>query len=154
MKLVCHPQGICSYNYRIFGDQYEASTVLRVGGSGAIACDGLSLLISHEGIINEKWHLRSSTDVLGHAYKSGIFSNSYEVVYKGKLFHLRSSGLGRSMHLFGENEDASIEPDHAFTRRAKICGSWRDSVPVLFGFWLTVNQWARMASNSAATGGG
>jgi len=149
----CRPQGICSWNYALTGEGWQAS--VRVGAmreQGAIEIDGRGFMIRKHGFASGTWTLESGGQVLLTARKGNPFTRTFAINGRDMDAELRAaSPFSRGMVLTGRGSDARIQPRHPFTRRASIDGPCPDPLLACFAFWLSVITWRRAANNSAGS---
>lgn len=118
-----------------------------------MSIDGRSYLIEKQGFLSGRWELTDGSRVGMGASKRSAFTRSFDITTPSGAFRLEAALFaGRTMNLVGPGTDASISPDHAFTRRAGINGRLPDFEVATFAFWLTALTWRRAANNHAASG--
>lgn len=152
----CLPCGICSWNYDLDGEGHRAQTMLNgFGEQGGLQVDGESFDVVKEGIWSGRWRLESGFGTLFTAQKASAFMRTFEITGReGGAVLSAESAFGRTMRLEGGGVNVTIQPVHAFTRRAGISGEAADFRLVAFGFWLTALLWRRAASAANGSGGG
>jgi hypothetical protein len=158
--LTCLPEGLCSWNYRITGQDHLARLELEwLGEQGRVILDGAPLEVRKHGMFSGCWTLddpRQGTTLIT-AEKPDALSRRFQIqTPQPRDFELRAENpFGRTFTLHArQTELARFEPEHLFTRRARIRHRPEVEFPVLvFSFWLVVLCWRRAASrnNSAAT---
>jgi hypothetical protein len=81
--------------------------------------------------------------------KTNPLTRTFEISGAFGSAELRAqSAIGRTMVADGPDLSFTITPEHAFTRRATISGSWIDFKIVSFAFWLTIITWRRAANSN------
>ena len=147
----CIPSGICSWDYRLEGDQHSGEVRFRgLGEGGSLVADGQALAVNKGGWLSGEWTLAENGETVVVARKPSAFYRSFELSGPGGSWKLEAlSAFARDMHLAGAGTDCRIEPVHAFTRRAFISGRFGDFRVVTFAFWLSALMWRRAASNNA-----
>ena len=115
--------------------------------------DGRSCRVVKQGFLSGRWELVDGGTSILSAEKRSAFSRSFDLRSSSGSHVLEAISFAcRAMRLDGPNAGASIEPAHAFTRRATIDGRLPDFEIVAFAFWLTALTWRRAANNHAAAG--
>ncbi len=152
----CTPRGICSWNFDLHGDGHAAEILIRVMKErGGIVIDGLHYEIVKHGAFSGLWTLEREGEKLYTAKKATALTRSFEIKGPGHIAQLSAQSVfKRTMQLHGEGTNCTITPDHAFTRRATIEGTFTDFRLVAFAFWLTVLTWRRAASSSSSNSSG
>lgn len=147
----CIPSGICSWNYRLEGEQHSGEIRFNgFGEQGSLVADGKQFEVSKGGWLSGEWSLLEQGRSLAVARKTTVFRRSFELSGPAGAWKLEaSSAFGREMHLVGKGTDCKFVPVHAFTRRAFIEGSFDDFRVVSFAFWLTVLMWRRAANSNS-----
>jgi len=148
----CRPSGLFSWNFILSGGGLKAEARFNwVGESGVVMLNGVTYAIEKSGLIAPVWRLLRDGRVSATATKASAFTRTFEIKTETEVLTLKAaSALGRKMELNGSNCEVTIEPKHAFTRRAMISGTVFDPETVLFAFWLSVLVWRRSANSSAA----
>lgn len=149
----CLPQGICSWNYVLSGDGWQASVRMeRMREQGTIEINGREFTIRKHGFASGTWSLESEGQIVLTARKKNPFTRTFMISGDDADAELRADSVfSRSMWLTGRGIDCRIQPRHPFTRRATIEGPCPDDLLTCFAFWLTVLSWRRTrrrASNS------
>lgn len=153
--ILCHPKGICSWDFHLSGNGHSADFDLNsMSEQGRMTIDGRYYGVTKHGFASSTWTLDQARASIYTAQKLNPFTRTFEITGGGGSFLLKAeSAMGRSMSLEGNGVNCSIAPTHAFTRRATISGRWDDFRVVAFGFFLAVVTWRRAASSGAAAGG-
>ena len=155
----CKPKGLCSWNFFLEGEGHHASLEFNwLGEQGAITADDLPFEVQKHGVFSGHWTLDHGDKSVASAQKTSPFTRTFKIQdTEDTLLLCAESALGRSFCVERSGEIiATIQPDHAFTRRATIetLGKRWSFSTVCFAFWLVVLTWRRAASsNSAASGG-
>lgn len=163
----CLPKGVCSWNFLLDGNGETADLKIDWGKEqGTITIDGTVLNVLKHGVFSGRWTLEVDDMVIASAQKKDALRSSFQLEDATGVMTLKAiSAFGRSYQLFaGSNVVATIQPDHAFTRRASItihtkalhtkalhteashAGDLAFNT-VVFAFWLTILMWKRHASN-------
>ncbi len=150
----CMPNGICSWNFRIIGEEHDASLEFNwTGEQGAITADGVCFDVRKHGAFSGHWTLEHDGKEIVSGQKSTVFTRTFEIHDPNVHLVLRAvSPFGRSFVVEHLNKlIATIAPDHAFTRRAKIDLHSKnlDFATICFSFWLVVLTWRRAQQNSS-----
>ncbi|MFZ4576166.1 MAG: hypothetical protein ACOYN0_17410 [Phycisphaerales bacterium] len=145
----CNPRGLCSWDFLMDGDggEHAELTFDWLGEGGTLDVNGTLLEVRKQGIFSGEWELSDRGERLASVRK-WMLSWNFEITAPLGVYWLRRSSLfTRGMGLTGEGTDCVIEPEHAFTRRARITGEWANFPIVAFAFWLTVLMWRRKSRN-------
>lgn len=153
----CTPLGICSWEFRLHGDDFDAIVELDLfTEQGHVEIDGTRFEVVKHGITSGRWTLENGTEPLATAQKVDPIRRTFDLdTPSGPLELSAPSALERALVLRrGSDQIASIAPDHAFTRRSKITQTGEIDAPTLaFVFWLTAMTWKRAASSGGGGGG-
>jgi hypothetical protein len=146
----CRPQGICSWNYYLTGDGWQAS--LRIGSFGEQGCmqiGGRNFDIRKHGFASGLWTAEIGGQPVLTARKCNPFSRTIEIAGAHTQATLQcASVFSRTMMLIGPDTHCEITPRHPFTRRAVITGRSGDIPLTCFAFWLTAVLWRRAARSN------
>lgn len=141
----CVPESIFTWDFRLDGPGLSARTEL--GGwaeRGAIRLDGVDYRVDKAGWFAGRWTMRRAGEAVVDARRRGLLSSTFDLSGPGGAAALSAASLfGRAMRLDGAAFRCTIEPDHPFTRRATIDGSFSDALTVCMAFWLAVLVWRR-----------
>lgn len=136
--ITCLPRGICSWDYILEGPDGEGLIQMNNwSDKGHIVWNGETFDILKPNSLRNQWVMERDGIPVSHSRKTGVFSRTIGIECHGDVFTLApESWMSGSMRLTGNHVSAVIRPQHAFTRRSTISGSWDDPLPVLFAFWL------------------
>lgn len=149
--LECLPIGICSWNYEITdgAENYAVIKLTHFGERGSITANGEQFTIHTPSIFHSRWTLNQGVSSIFSANKMNLFTRTVEICAGSDKFELKGvSPFTREMILQGAGISCILEPQHPFTRRATISGTWDDFRLVAFGFWLTAMSWRRASQSS------
>lgn len=146
----CRPQGICSWNYVLTGEGWQASLRLGpFGEQGSFQVGGRDFDIRKHGFISGKWTAEIGGHAMMTAQKTNPFTRTIEIAGPRTNASLQSvSMFSRTMSLTGPDTNCEISPRHPFTRRAIITGRCGDIPLTCFAFWITAVLWRRAASST------
>jgi hypothetical protein len=153
----CTPQGLCSWNFFLDGENHHASVEFNwIGEQGALIADGIAFEVHKHGLFRGHWTLDRNQEIVASAQKANPFTRTFEIQHGQYCLILQAeSPFGRSFCVQRSEEViATICPVHAFTRRATIetfAPRW-DFPTICFAFWLVVLTWRRAAANSSSSG--
>ncbi|MHC4953010.1 MAG: hypothetical protein ACYTGZ_03910 [Planctomycetota bacterium] len=150
----CNPQGLCSYDYFLEGEGHRAEVEYDwTSEQGVIVADGTRHRVRKHGLFSGRWSLDRNGNEVCSAIKPSAFTRTLEVdTPMGALELVAASAFTRVFRVEGRaGLIATIEPVHAFTRRATIEIRTRefDAATLAFLFWLTALMWRRASSNSS-----
>lgn len=147
----CRPQGICSWNYFLTGEGWQAS--LRIGAfgeQGSMQIGYRNFEIRKHGLASGLWTAETGGQPVLTARKSNPFSRSIEIAGAHTKATLQSASVfSRTMMLIGPDTHCEIAGRHPFTRRAVITGSCDDVPLTCFAFWLTALLWRRASRSNS-----
>lgn len=148
----CLPIGICSWDYDLQGDGHHAQLGFRsMREQGDLFIDQIQHEVVKPSVFTGEWNFMGPQGQVFSATKLGIFTRGIEIQGREGAFNLGAlSAFGRTMLVDGPGTNFQIAPDHAFTRRASVEGTWQDFRLVCFSFWLTAMMWRRAARSSNA----
>ncbi|MGJ8638070.1 MAG: hypothetical protein ACSHYA_01640 [Opitutaceae bacterium] len=149
----CCPTSLLSWNFLVSGDGLEAELRVNwVGESGEIVLNGVEYVVEKSGFVSPVWKLLLQGQSVAEANKTSVMTRSFEIKAKTGALTLQAvSPFGRTMQLKGAGCSAMIKPNHPFTRRATISGTFADQEALLFAFWLSLLMWRRSANSSATS---
>ena len=150
----CRPQGICSWSFYLEGEGNRASLEFSwMSEQGTIIADGAHFEVRKHGVLSGHWTLDHAGQEIASAQKSSAFTRTFEIESPmGSLVLRAESSFTRRFRVERSGDlVATISPDHAFTRRARIGILARDCdfPTICFLFWLTALTWRRAASKSS-----
>lgn len=98
------------------------------------------------------WSLEHDGNPIAEAIKESVFLRTFELRFEDKTLVLKAkTAFTRGFQImFDQQCIGTIEPMHAFTRRARIDCS--DAIPVsiqLFCFWLAIMTWRRAQNKNS-----
>ena len=157
--LTCIPQSICSWNFRV-PDASSGPALVEFNfltEQGRIVLGNVEYAVRKHGWLSGKWTLERNGECVVESLKPSALFRSFDVEAGTiKLTVKARSALGRSYEILANgNLAGTIQPAHAFTRRAFIdCDSSIPELVQLFSFWLAALTWKRAAksSNSGTVG--
>jgi hypothetical protein len=145
----CKPNGLCSWDYLLYGDIDGLVSINLMRESGEINISGDSYSVEKEGAFSGTWFLGKNGKTIASAEKESAFTRSITISYGGDEFFLEANSMfSREMTFNGPGTSLTIAPAHSFTRRATISGTNKDPVPTAFAFWLTVILWRRTQNST------
>ena len=152
----CIPKGLCSWDLHLSGGGHSAVVDLNtMSEQGRVRIEGGPYEVIKHGFASGMWTLDEAGSSIFTAQKPNPMTRTFELSGPSGVACLKAeSAFGRSMALEGGGADCSLAPDHAFTRRATIVGTWNDFRLVTFGFFLTVITWRRAANNNSGSAAG
>jgi hypothetical protein len=150
--LSCVPVSLCSWDFEIRGISGTVGTVKFrwMSEEGSISSAGNSLRVVKHGFASGRWTLEKDETVVAEGEKESAFFREYVIRYGGQRLVLRpATAFTRRFDILrGDGVMGSIEPVHAFTRRAVIrCTEDVPEAVQFFCFWLTVLAWRRSSKN-------
>ncbi len=151
--LLCTPRSAFSKQFYVTGEGGARGEVeFRIATEqGAIAWAGTTYEVRKHGPASGYWTLEDGEEILADARKLSVFRRKILIETSGlKLELLPRSSLRRAFDVLENGQViGSIEPAHAFTRRAFL--EFGPAVPVhiqLFCFWMVALLWRRARRNS------
>lgn len=153
--LVCLPQSICSWDFRVSGTSSGPASLTFnfFTEQSTISLGGSEFTVSKHDPMSGHWTLEQDGRVEAGARKPSAMFRSFEVSAGDQLLTVKArSAFARSFEIIsGDRTVGSICPAHAFTRRATIdCTPEVSEIAQLFSFWLAVLTWRRAAKSSNA----
>ncbi|MBA4417739.1 MAG: hypothetical protein C0392_07495 [Syntrophus sp. (in: bacteria)] len=147
------PNGWFSWDFTIFDDHRVIAKISLdwMREAGELYLDGSSYRVFRERILNGAFLLEKEGRVLARAEKPSALIRSFKVECNGKIYTLEAeAALRRKFVLRGGGRTVgSVQPEHAFTRRAVIDLPEDIALPVrIFMIWLTLILWKRDADAS------
>ena len=154
--LTCVPQTLCTWDFRAFGTSSDPAllTFNFFTEQGGISLGGSEFLVRKHGPMSGRWTVERDGTTYADAHKPRAMFRSFAVSSgEVELVLEAQSVLTRGYDILANGSVVgTIEPAHAFTRRAFVkCNSSVPELAQLFSFWLVVLTWRRAAQNNAAT---
>lgn len=152
--IICRPHGICSWNFTLEGKGGNRADLSFnwLSEQGTIRVNGLVFEVRKNGVFSGQWSLYQYQSLVATAQKNSPFTRTFTVNAERREFLLSAQSVfSRSFALRNaEYQLATFEPNHMFTRRAKIYSQSKDIefLTLAFCFWLVVITWKRAANNS------
>lgn len=153
----CQPKSLCSGDFSVNGLDSGTAFVefAWFTEEGRIAVAHTDYAIRKHGWFSGRWTLEQGTHVVAEAHKPSAMFRSFEIVSNAGSFTLQArSPFSRTFDITaGQEPVGSIQPVHAFTRRATIqCAGNIPGHLQLFAFWLVALTWRRSAASSSGGG--
>lgn len=147
------PNSFFSWNSTLSGEGHRAELNFKLmSEQGSISLNGQYYSVNKHGVFSGKWTLSDRSRSLVSANKLSAFMRTFTISGPTGTYTLEAkSAMGRSMVLRGNRSQATISPDHIFTRRASLSGTLPDIETTCLAMWLTLLTWRRSSSNG---GGG
>ncbi|HRV93417.1 MAG TPA: hypothetical protein P5526_14755 [Anaerolineae bacterium] len=144
------PDGWFSWDFTIFDNNTPIVNVdlAWVRESGEFNLGGSNYKVYREGFFSGVFILEKQGQALARAEKPSALFRSFKVEYESKSYKLEAETALRRKFVLraGERRIGTLEPEHAFSRKAIINLPEDIALPVrIFMVWLTIIMWKREA---------
>jgi hypothetical protein len=152
--LTCVPLSFCTWDYRILGAAAPTALTFNFfSEQGTIFLGDAEFTIRKHGPMSGHWTLEHNDRTIADAQKPSPLFRSFELQIHDLSFTVAAqSAFTRCYEICaGAQQLGTIQPVHAFTRRAYIeCVPEVPELAQLFAFWLAVITWRRAAQNNSS----